>query len=185
LNSRGGAPNLYWKEPYICRKEIEMHANEADSQTSTQATTQRYFTVEQAEGTLVLVRRITRDLVREYADLMRLRSQREECALALDERERLDDLNLLIDEKARRLQALLEEMEDVGCQAKDLVTGLIDFPALFEGRKVWICWRLDEPAIAWWHELEAGFAGRKAIDEAFRRAVQQDRAVAASPSELS
>ena len=154
-----------------------MRPDKADSPTSAHPPTQRYFTVEQAEETLVLVRQITRDLVHDYQELMRLRADREEVALTLDEHERLDDLNLEIDAKARRLQSLLDELEDVGCQAKDLVSGLIDFPALYQGRQVWLCWRLDETRLEYWHEWDGGFAGRKPIDAAFRHALRQGTAI--------
>ena len=46
---------------------------------------------------------------------------------------------------------------------RDIETGLVDFPALVNGRQVCLCWRLGEDAVAWWHELEAGLAGRKPL----------------------
>jgi hypothetical protein len=46
---------------------------------------------------------------------------------------------------------------------KGLDEGLLDFPSEHEGRVVYLCWRFDEPRIAWWHEIDAGFAGREPI----------------------
>lgn len=74
------------------------------------------------------------------------------------------------DALAARLKELVESIERHGCVVKDLDIGLIDFPTWFNGREVLMCWRLGEPSIAFWHEAEEGYRGRKAIDEEFRRA---------------
>lgn len=160
-----------------------MSPHEAESRTSTpNRDARRYFTVEQADETLVLVSQIARDLVHEYQEMMLLRSQREERAFSSDPgREDVDELNLTIEEKARRIQSLLDELEDVGCQAKDLVTGLVDFPALYQGREVWLCWRLGEDRVGWWHETQAGFAGRKAVDDDFRRGLSDSVTLRQNP----
>jgi len=71
------------------------------------------------------------------------------------------------DSAAGRLRAALEEIAGNGCLVKDLDTGLIDFPTLFRGVEVYLCWRLGEPAIAFWHGVDEGFRGRKPIDRDF------------------
>jgi len=63
-----------------------------------------------------------------------------------------------------RLDALLHQLQDMGIEVKDLSTGLIDFPALKDGRVVYLCWKYNEDSIQFWHEIEAGFAGREPID---------------------
>lgn len=63
-----------------------------------------------------------------------------------------------------RLDAILHRLEDMGIEVKDLTTGLIDFPALRDGRIVYLCWKYNEGSIQFWHEIEAGFAGRQPID---------------------
>ncbi len=68
---------------------------------------------------------------------------------------------------AQRLRALLENFEESGVLVKDLDSGLVDFPALFRGEEVYLCWKLDEPSIAFWHTTHEGFAGRKPIDQDF------------------
>lgn len=65
------------------------------------------------------------------------------------------------------LQAAIKQLQDWGIELKDLQTGLIDFPALREGRVVYLCWRLGEPEIAYWHETDTGFAGRQPLDDQF------------------
>lgn len=72
------------------------------------------------------------------------------------------------DAAVRRLKAALEEVQEVGCVVKDLDIGLIDFPTLFRGTEVYLCWKLGEPRIEYWHGVEEGFRGRKAIDQDFR-----------------
>lgn len=60
---------------------------------------------------------------------------------------------------------VLEEIESVGCQVKSLEHGLIDFPATRKGKQVFLCWKLGERKVAYWHSIESGFAGRKPIEE--------------------
>ncbi|HNK62730.1 MAG TPA: DUF2203 domain-containing protein [Anaerolineales bacterium] len=63
-----------------------------------------------------------------------------------------------------RLDLLLHRLQDMNIEVKDLTIGLIDFPALHEERVVYLCWKYDEGRIQFWHEVEAGFAGRQPID---------------------
>lgn len=59
---------------------------------------------------------------------------------------------------------LTTELFEMGVQLKDYSRGLIDFPSMREGRIVLLCWQLGEKEeIEWWHELEAGFAGRQPL----------------------
>lgn len=63
-----------------------------------------------------------------------------------------------------RLHQLLHQIQDIGIEVKDLTTGLIDFVALKDDREVYLCWKYGEEQIRFWHEIEAGFAGRQKID---------------------
>ena len=65
----------------------------------------------------------------------------------------------------RDLQAVVDRLAAEGVLVKDPKQGLIDFPARRAGRPVWLCWKLGEPSVSHWHELEAGYAGRRPIDE--------------------
>ncbi len=53
-----------------------------------------------------------------------------------------------------------------GCQIKDVESGLIDFPTVWAGREVYLCWQLGESEVSHWHEVEAGFSGRQALESA-------------------
>jgi hypothetical protein len=70
-----------------------------------------------------------------------------------------------IDELAEAMRPLIEEIIGAGVEIKDIDQGLVDFPALRGGRVIYLCWLVSEPAIAYWHELDAGFAGRQALEE--------------------
>ena len=59
-------------------------------------------------------------------------------------------------------------MNELGAQIKDLDIGLIDFPTMYRGREVLLCWKLGEERIAFWHGTDEGFKGRKAINDEFR-----------------
>jgi hypothetical protein len=63
-----------------------------------------------------------------------------------------------------RLDDLMHAIQDTGALIKDINTGLLDFPALRGGHEVYLCWRVGEPRIDYWHEIEAGFAGRQPIE---------------------
>jgi len=63
-----------------------------------------------------------------------------------------------------KLDALVHQIQDTGAQIKDINTGLLDFSALKDGREVYLCWQYGEREIAFWHEVEAGFAGRQSIE---------------------
>src|SRR5207244_2972212 len=70
-----------------------------------------------------------------------------------------------LEEQLRQGIAQLAEWE---IELKDLGIGLIDFPALRQGRTVFLCWQLGEPEVAYWHETTSGFAGRQPLDDLIR-----------------
>jgi len=58
---------------------------------------------------------------------------------------------------------LIRQIESVGCEVKGIREGLVDFPSIREGREVYLCWRMPEKEIRFWHDLHSGFAGRQPI----------------------
>jgi len=64
-----------------------------------------------------------------------------------------------------QMQAAVERLDAWDVMLRDIETGLVDFPALVAGRQVWLCWRLGEGNVAWWHELSSGVAGRRPLAE--------------------
>ena len=77
----------------------------------------------------------------------------------------------------RVLQQTVQEIELLGCVIKDLGIGLVDFPCRVGDREAYLCWRLGEPSISFWHTADEGFAGRKPIDENFLTLLKRPRPV--------
>lgn len=143
----------------------------------------RRFTHAEAQSLIPQVDRLLRDA-------LMLKSEYEECETALrafSERIMLMG-GLVVDRKlalelrnrretaAGRLRAIVEEIQETGCLIKDLDIGLVDFPTLFHGNEVYLCWKLGETAIEFWHGVEEGFRGRKPIDQDFLDHHSGDRA---------
>jgi hypothetical protein len=63
-----------------------------------------------------------------------------------------------------RLEKEIQKLEDLGCVLKDMTTGLVDFPAVRLGTRVWLCWKAGEERVTFWHGLHEGFAGRKPVN---------------------
>jgi len=63
----------------------------------------------------------------------------------------------------RRMEVSVRQIDAWGITLRDIATGLVDIPALANGRPIWLCWKLGEDDIGWWHELDAGLAGRKPL----------------------
>lgn len=71
-------------------------------------------------------------------------------------------------EMARTMEKLEKEvrkLEDLGCLLRDMSMGLIDFPAVRLGERVWLCWKLGEERVKFWHTRHEGYAGRKPVEE--------------------
>src|SRR5271169_6496711 len=68
------------------------------------------------------------------------------------------------DRVAEAIRDAVEKIQSIGCVVKDLEKGLVDFPARMHNEDVYLCWRLGEPRIRFWHRQDEGFANRKPID---------------------
>ena len=64
---------------------------------------------------------------------------------------------------SRRVQEYVAELRDLGVEPKDGPQGVVDFPAMIDGRKVCLCWKLGEPEVLYWHERDAGFQDRRPL----------------------
>lgn len=120
----------------------------------------KYFTVDEANRALPYVSRIMADIVEVYKQVIELRKQVEQPSLTEDNTavEKAYEANM------DRLSELVDELQAVGAELKDFEKGLLDFPSIFEGREVQLCWHQGEEAVNFWHEVDAGFAGRQSID---------------------
>lgn len=127
----------------------------------------RYFTVDSANRTLVLVRRVVGDIVRTYRELMELRARRDGLSVSDSGSAELERIQERVGEQVEALNNLERELREIGCQLKDWAVGLVDFPARYENRTVLLCWRLGEERVEHWHELHAGFKGRRLVGPDF------------------
>ncbi len=75
----------------------------------------------------------------------------------------LNETRQELEQATAELNGLIERVQEMGCEVKEIDQGLIDFRAEHEGREVYLCWKLGEPDVRWWHELETGFAGRRPL----------------------
>jgi hypothetical protein len=140
------------------------------------------FTLAQAQSLIPDVERLLREAVAaksEYeAAERRIQSFSERVLLMggmIVDRDRALEAKARRDDDAARLRGAIEQVQDVGCLIKDLDSGLVDFPTLFRGVEVCLCWKLGEPAIEFWHGVDEGFGGRRAIDQDFRDHHEGDR----------
>lgn len=127
----------------------------------------KYFTLEEANRTLPYVRQIVQDIVKEY-DRWRDCIYRYEviAAEAKPGEGETDDQAALrekVDRVARHINDYIEELSGVGCVFKGFEGGLVDFHSKLDDRDIFLCWKLGEPEIQYWHEVDAGFAGRKEL----------------------
>jgi len=144
----------------------------------------RYFTLDEARAALPTVGRLIREAV----------SARGRCAEAEKYLQNLAQRILMMggisvdtaaaeawksqyDSNGQALKNGMEQIEEMGVLVKDLDIGLVDFPTLFRGEEVYLCWRMDENDIDHWHGVHEGFAGRKAIDKHFVENHRGDGAV--------
>jgi hypothetical protein len=129
----------------------------------------RLFTIDQANAMLPLVRAITSDLANLAKDVV---ERRHRLALLTSGRDlkpgdpysdELAQMELELERDAVRLQEYVEELRELGVEPKGAVEGLVDFPCMLDGRIVLLCWRLGEPEVLYWHDLESGFGGRQPL----------------------
>jgi len=62
-----------------------------------------------------------------------------------------------------RVRALLEHLDSLGVMVRDLDTGLVDLPTVRDGEPAWLCWRLDDADLGWWHSTREGYASRRPL----------------------
>ena len=150
----------------------------------------RFYGIDEANETLPDVERILLDLRDQRAELIRLRDavlataggDREGPASVdppaegpLTEAPPADRAGVGVDDRRRlrlRMQGVIDQMQAAVTQLverdvtlREIETGLIDFPALASGRQIWLCWRLGEGDIEWWHEHDDGFSGRRRLSD--------------------
>ncbi len=130
----------------------------------------KYFTVDEANAALPLVRLIVGDLSK-LAHRMIERRHRLSLLLQGSQATETDSrskevarLERLLDSDDEHLKELMDELRALGVEPTTGPEGLVDFPALVEGREICLCWKLGEPEVLFWHEKDARFRSRQPLD---------------------
>ena len=133
----------------------------------------RTFTVEQANRTLPYVRRVVEDIVQTYERWQDRVREFEVVAASAPTPTRATQVEALqrdVQGLAADIDRYSAELEQVGARIEGYDLGRVDFPGEVEGRPVYLCWHLGEPAVQFWHEVDAGFDARRPLAFAHRRA---------------
>ena len=122
----------------------------------------KLFTLDEANAfvpqLLDLVPRIQKLCISLNNDFPDIKNAREKAKWNGGSDQGVDYLNAVL-----KYNDLMHRIEGMGCEVKGIREGLVDFPSLREGREVYLCWRMPEKEILFWHDLNTGFSGRKPI----------------------
>lgn len=131
--------------------------------------TRRGFTVREANATLPLVEAIVKDLTELAREVVerreRLSSLPARAARHTHDpyREELAQVEEQLEKDTRRLRKYVEELLELGVEPRSVTQGLVDFPAMIDGRHVYLCWRLGESEVGYWHERDASIHQREPL----------------------
>ena len=134
----------------------------------------RFFTLLEAEGLLPEVERLVRSLKDQKQSYEQAETELTNVShrIALlggmiPPQERILRLRARKEASARGLKAAVENIQQLGCQLKDVEMGLVDFPTLYRDEEVYLCWKVGEAGIGFWHHIDDGYRGRQPIDSDF------------------
>lgn len=139
-----------------------------------QAQRKLIFTPEEANLRLPLVQVIVKDIVALYQDLHDRQERITEIkrlpgASARDEEsvysEELLQAELDIENDTEQLKGFITELLDLGVELEDPALGVVNFPALREGKEIYLCWKVGEEEVTYWHSLDEGFSERQVLFE--------------------
>jgi len=145
----------------------------------------RLISIEEANRMLPLLRQIVRDITSNWEQIIYKRTELECIEKGLDSmgqkptpeaRETTlqnlkQDLNYLID----KINSYIREVEELGCFVEEFKRGIVNFPSLFNGRKIFLCWKPDEDQVTHWHELDESFNERAQIRDVTEFLCQKPR----------
>jgi hypothetical protein len=133
---------------------------------------EKYFTPQEAEELLPVIGQFLEDARKQKRTLDSISAEISNAALrvmmlggSLPPFAELNRKKSQCEKVTEQLARTINEIQQTGCLVKDLETGLVDFPSLRGGEKVYLCWKLGEARIRYWHGIEEGFAGRKPLDD--------------------
>ena len=130
----------------------------------------RYFTLREAEGLLPMIKDGLEAAIAEKERVEAIDQAMSDLSAQISmaggtevnpghvAHQRLERVSLV-----NSIEKKVSEIQRSGCLVKDLDIGLLDFPALLDGVEVYLCWKLGEPRIEWWHSSDEGYSGRRPI----------------------
>jgi hypothetical protein len=141
----------------------------------------RFFQLDEAAETLPELRGILTRLRDQRGELIRLRDEVLEQQAAVEagsasspagrggeesvDAAELRRVRLRMQGVIDQMQAGVARIDELGITLREIESGLVDFPALVNGRQVWLCWQLGEEEVGFWHELSTGFGSRRPLAE--------------------
>lgn len=133
----------------------------------------QYFTIEDANRRLPLIKRIAQDIVGLYQDVFSRRERLQEIRFRRSDSEEgtslyRDEVGAIekdLDRDVRKLEDFVEELRSLKVQLKDPAKGVVNFPSILDGREVMLCWEPGEDEVAYWHETDGDYAERQSLFE--------------------
>ena len=128
----------------------------------------RYYGIDEANERLAEVRPLLEQLRSDRAAVARTQRELVKARQTNGSAEHAEELarrESELRDTARRMQQAVAQLDGWGISLRDIGSGLIDFPALANGRPIWLCWRLGEDDVGWWHEIDSGFDSRQPLAE--------------------
>ena len=130
---------------------------------------EKLFTVEEANKLLPEIR----TLLDEFKDRKKIFFELKEEVFELTEivdreeyrNEELSNKERILMATSKEIENLFEEIAKLGCIVKDIDNGLVDFISIFQGKKVFLCWKQGEDNVSWYHDMQTGFSGRLKIED--------------------
>lgn len=119
-----------------------------------------YFTLEQADRSLVYIGKVVQDIRETYASIIDLRKQLEVVG---QHRDTDGQLERGYERAMDRLSELVDELHTAGVELKDFEKGMIDFPAIYQNREVLLCWKAGEAQVGFWHETDESCMERRPV----------------------
>ena len=131
---------------------------------------QKYFTVDDANQKIPWLELKLQEIVSSNKNIKQLKMDLDNILRKRssnghsDTDQDVQDNRKEIDTSVDRLKSVVQEINDSGIILKDIDLGIVDFPAVWKGREVYLCWLLGESSIQFWHEIDIGFAGRQPLE---------------------
>jgi hypothetical protein len=129
----------------------------------------KYFSLEEANSALTYLERVVGDITDCYHEAVDVRQRLE----APQGNESTNELKNEYEGFMDRLNELIDELHHAGVELKDFEKGLVNFPAVHQGREIYLCWQRGDEGVRCWHEINAGFSGRQDVSLLARETSEQ------------